>query len=107
MPITAQADGYALVDQEVELGMRPIAVPLFDTRGRTVAAMNIGPPASQAQIEELADRYLNAMWVIQAELRKVLTYNPLRSHNFRASRGGTAPLAKPCVSTIPADDAPW
>lgn len=69
----ARSDGYALIDQEVELGLRSIAVPLFDARGRTVAAMNLGLPATQASVQDLAHRYLDAMRLIQGEIRKVLT----------------------------------
>lgn len=69
----ARQNGYALIDQEVELGLRSIAIPLFDARGRTVAAMNLGLPATQNSVQDLADRYLDTMRVIQGEIRKVLT----------------------------------
>ncbi|WP_128255364.1 IclR family transcriptional regulator domain-containing protein [Falsirhodobacter deserti] len=69
----ARADGYALIDQEVEVGLRSIAVPLLDARGRVVAAMNLGLPATQARPEDLADRYLAPLRLIRDELRKVLT----------------------------------
>jgi IclR family pca regulon transcriptional regulator len=36
-----RAQGYALVDQELELGLRTMAVPLKNFRGDVVAAMNI------------------------------------------------------------------
>lgn len=38
----ARADGYALADQEVEIGFRSIAVPLRRSDGSIVAALNIG-----------------------------------------------------------------
>ncbi|MBP6738220.1 MAG: helix-turn-helix domain-containing protein, partial [Rhodobacteraceae bacterium] len=37
-----RAQGHALNDQEVEDGLRSIAVPILNARGRTVAALNIG-----------------------------------------------------------------
>ena len=43
----ARAQGYALVDQEMELGLRTIAVPLRNFRGETVAAMNISVHAAR------------------------------------------------------------
>ncbi|WP_112248551.1 IclR family transcriptional regulator domain-containing protein [Kribbella monticola] len=43
----AGADGYALVDQELELGLRSIAVPIKDSRGRPVAALNVSAHASR------------------------------------------------------------
>src|SRR5690606_17086005 len=50
--------GYALIDQEVELGLRSIAVPLFNARKRVVAALNIGVAATQESVDELARLYL-------------------------------------------------
>lgn len=35
------AQGYALVDEELELGVRSIAVPVRDRAGRVAAAVNI------------------------------------------------------------------
>ncbi|MFD1913025.1 IclR family transcriptional regulator domain-containing protein [Halodurantibacterium flavum] len=64
--------GYALIDQEVELGLRSIAVPLTDTHGHVVAALNLGLPATQADVSDLARRYLPALRDVQQELRATL-----------------------------------
>lgn len=64
--------GYALIDQEVELGLRSIAVPLTNARGKVVAALNVGVPATQARIEDLVEFYLPAMRAVQAELAALL-----------------------------------
>lgn len=64
--------GFAIIDQEVELGLRSIAVPIMDTRGKVVAALNLGLPALAADAESLAARYLPALHSVQSELRKVL-----------------------------------
>ncbi len=67
-----RSEGHALIDQEVELGLRSIAVPLFNAHGHTIAALNIGVPATQDSVESLVPLYRPAMLAIQAELRKVL-----------------------------------
>lgn len=64
--------GHAIVDQEVELGLRSIAIPLYNSRGQTVAAMNVGVAASRAETDEMAHLYLPAMAAVQAELRKLM-----------------------------------
>lgn len=69
----ARMQGFAIIDQEVEVGLRSIAVPLRDARGRVVAAMNIGLPTTSASARDLSDRYLDAMRVVQAELKKVIS----------------------------------
>jgi IclR family pca regulon transcriptional regulator len=65
-------NGYALIDQEVELGLRSIAIPVLNARGVTVAAMNIGLPATQDSANDLPGLYLPAMQRVQSELRAVL-----------------------------------
>ncbi|MEV7005564.1 IclR family transcriptional regulator C-terminal domain-containing protein [Streptosporangium sp. NPDC051022] len=49
----ARADGYALVDQELEDGVRSVAVPLHDRDGRVVAAVNVATHASRATVDDL------------------------------------------------------
>src|SRR3954453_460326 len=49
----AGADGYALVDQELELGLRAIAVPIVDSRDRAVAALNVSAHASRSSADSL------------------------------------------------------
>ena len=68
----ARVQGFAVIDQEVELGLRSIAVPVMDVRGKVVAALNLGLPALAEGVETLAARYLPALRSVQGELRKVL-----------------------------------
>ena len=65
--------GYALIDQEVELGLRSIAIPLFNARGAVVAALNVGVAATQARNEELTTLYLPALKLVQDQLRALLS----------------------------------
>lgn len=67
-----RTNGYALIDQEVELGVRSIAVPIQNSRGTTIAAMSIGAPAVQVGVEDLVEQFLVAMLRVQAELRAML-----------------------------------
>lgn len=71
---TVRSRGYALIDQEVELGLRSIAVPILNSRGTTVAAMNIGVAAMQHDVGDLVGLYLKAMLDLQHELRSLLHY---------------------------------
>ncbi|MDP2780710.1 IclR family transcriptional regulator C-terminal domain-containing protein [Devosia sp.] len=65
--------GFALIDQEVELGLRSIAIPLFNARGAVVAALNVGVAATQARSEELTRLYLPALKLVQDQLRTLLS----------------------------------
>jgi IclR family pca regulon transcriptional regulator len=57
----AAADGYALVDQELELGLRSIAVPIMDARGRPVAALNVSAHASRSTRASLRNDVLTPL----------------------------------------------
>lgn len=50
--------GYAIVDQELEIGLRSIAVPVVDSAGNVLAAMNVGTHAARVPIRELESRIL-------------------------------------------------
>lgn len=45
--------GWALVDEELEEGLRAIAAPVHDTRGRVIAAVNISAPTRRGDPEML------------------------------------------------------
>jgi IclR family pca regulon transcriptional regulator len=68
-----RADGYAIVDQELEMGLRSIAVPLYNMRGHVVAALNVGTAARHEDASELKNLYLDKLLNVQNELRPLLT----------------------------------
>lgn len=63
--------GHAVIDQEVELGLRSLAVPLYNAAGRSVAALNTGMEVGQAP-DDIAAAYLPALVRVQDGLRRVL-----------------------------------
>lgn len=69
---TVRLQGFAIIDQELELGLCSIAAPLCDMRGRTVAAINIGAPAAQIPASELAARFLQPLRKVADQLRPML-----------------------------------
>ena len=48
-----RADGFALVDQELEEGVRSIAAPIRNGRGEVIAAMNISCHASRVDVDRM------------------------------------------------------
>lgn len=70
--LKTRANGYASVDQELELGLRTIAVPLKNFRGEAVAAMNVSAHASRMSMDQLVEHCLPALLHAQAELRTLL-----------------------------------
>ncbi len=64
--------GYALVDQELEPGLRTLSVPLRNYRGDVLAALNISAHAGRMRSEELLERCLPMLLEVQAHLREHL-----------------------------------
>ncbi|MBB5316346.1 IclR family transcriptional regulator domain-containing protein [Tunturibacter empetritectus] len=51
-------NGYALVDQEYEVGLRSLAVPVFAASGRVVATLNLSGNAPRLSVLEMQSRFL-------------------------------------------------
>ncbi|HZP78625.1 MAG TPA: IclR family transcriptional regulator C-terminal domain-containing protein [Pseudolabrys sp.] len=47
--------GFAINDEEIEIGLRSIAVPIRDGKGAVCAAINISAPAARVSVEQLKD----------------------------------------------------
>jgi IclR family transcriptional regulator, pca regulon regulatory protein len=69
---TIRSENYAIIDEELELGLRSIAVPLYDSRGRVVAAMNIGAQAARVSVAQMRDIFYPKLATAQADLRRLL-----------------------------------
>lgn len=56
--LEARKKGYALADQEAEVGIRSIAVPLVRFDGKVVAAINVGVHPEQVSAKSMIADYL-------------------------------------------------
>ena len=63
-----QRNGYCIVDQELESGLRSMAVPIRDSAGRVVAALNVGTHAQRVSIQDLQVRFLPHLKAAAQEL---------------------------------------
>jgi len=68
-----RAQGWALVDQELEEGLRSVAAPIRDRTGRVVAAVNVSAHASRASRDTVRKTLLPPLLAtakrIEADLR--------------------------------------
>jgi IclR family pca regulon transcriptional regulator len=51
-------DGYALVEEELEVGLRSIAVPVRGASGEVVAALNVGAQATRVSSRQMKTEFL-------------------------------------------------
>jgi IclR family pca regulon transcriptional regulator len=68
-----RAQGYSIVDQELERGLRSVAAPIRGSRGRVIAAVNLAVHESRRTIKSLREELLPPLRVtaaaIEADLR--------------------------------------
>ncbi len=64
--------GYAVVDQELEIGLRSIAVPISDYRARVAAAINISVQAPRVSVSEMERSFLPPLRKAADELGMLL-----------------------------------
>lgn len=64
--------GYGTSDQEVELGLRSVAVPVISVHNKVLAAINVGLAASAETMNDVIKRYVPPLLRVQNELRKIL-----------------------------------
>jgi IclR family transcriptional regulator, pca regulon regulatory protein len=58
-----RASGWSIVDQELEVGLRSISVPIRTPEGQVVAALNVCCPSSRNTPEDMRTRILSEMMV--------------------------------------------
>jgi IclR family pca regulon transcriptional regulator len=77
--------GYALVDQELEIGLRSIAVPVRRQDQVVIAAMNVGVQATRVELATMTRDYLPVLRSAAEEIGLTLGYG--RETPGRLSRG--------------------
>jgi IclR family transcriptional regulator, pca regulon regulatory protein len=53
--------GYCIVDEELELGLRSLSVPLYGPGRQVAAALNLCAATARVSVEEMEDRFLPPM----------------------------------------------
>jgi IclR family transcriptional regulator, pca regulon regulatory protein len=53
-----RAQGFSIVDEELERGLRAIAVPIIDRSGQAVAALNLSTHSTRTTRSEMRERFL-------------------------------------------------
>jgi IclR family pca regulon transcriptional regulator len=69
---TVKRNGFSIVDQELEVGLRSMAVPIQSPNGRAVAALNVGTHAQRVSIQNLQTKFLPHLRAAAQELSMLL-----------------------------------
>jgi len=66
------AQGFSIVDEELELGLRALAVPVLDRRHELVAAINMSTHASRTTRNEMRAHFLPELQRVAAQIALLL-----------------------------------
>jgi IclR family transcriptional regulator, pca regulon regulatory protein len=69
-----RADGYAIIDQELELGLRSMAVPIHRADGMAVAAINVGVQAGRVDLKTMQRELLPVLRSAAGEIGALLVH---------------------------------
>jgi len=64
---------FATVDEELEIGLRSIAVPIRNGSDRVLAALNVGAQASRVGLDEMIANFLPLMRQVQSDVQRLLS----------------------------------
>lgn len=67
--------GYAVDDEEYDFGVRCVAAPVFDYRGKAVGAIGVSGPAGRMTLQRVAE-FAAVVTEVSRELSDRLSFNP-------------------------------
>jgi len=67
--------GYAQIEQEVELGLRAIAVPIRSRRKRVVAALSVGAHTGRVSQADMVAKVLPVLRKAATEIESILVHS--------------------------------
>ncbi len=70
--VRARAQGWCLVDQELEEGLVSIAAPIRDHTGRAIAALNVSGQANRTSARTMQERMLSPLLVAAERISRTL-----------------------------------
>jgi IclR family pca regulon transcriptional regulator len=70
--MSVRAEGYAIIDQELELGLRSMAVPVRNSAGQVFAAISVGANGQRVSVQDMQTRFLPYLRAAAQELSLLL-----------------------------------
>jgi IclR family pca regulon transcriptional regulator len=65
-------DGWALVDQELEVGIRSVAAPIRDGHGCAVAAVNVSTHAGRTDLDQVHEQFVPSVVATASRISEAL-----------------------------------
>lgn len=91
--LMARAAGYAVNDEELEIGLRSAAAPILLAPGRALAAINVSAPSSRVSLDALVGEFVPRLVRTAEEISAALSR--VAGAGADLSRFGALPAASP------------
>ncbi|MGF1622997.1 MAG: IclR family transcriptional regulator C-terminal domain-containing protein [Rhodomicrobiaceae bacterium] len=65
-------DGFCIIDQELEAGLISISVPIYNSAGYVVTAVNVASSPERVKAHQMVERFLAPLLNVQKELRPIV-----------------------------------
>ena len=62
------AQGFSIVDEELERGLRSIAVPIVDRAGQAIAGLNVSTHSTRTTRNEMRERFLPRLRAVAEQI---------------------------------------
>jgi len=62
---TTRSRGYAVADQELNIGLKTLAIPIFNTKGEVEASFGVSYPCSRSQESGFEDRLIQRLFGVK------------------------------------------
>lgn len=69
--LKAREDGYSIVDQELDSGLRSVSTPVFSNNGELMGAINISTNAARVNMETLMETFIPKLQSVAEQIRKI------------------------------------
>jgi len=73
--IKIRENGYAINNQELEIGLLSSAAPIFDHKGEVVAAINISMSSARVSLDELKQKFIPILVKAANQISNALMYH--------------------------------
>ena len=83
-----RSDGYAVVEDELEVGLVSLAVPLRDSAGNVFAAMNCSSVARRTNSKEMLRTRLDLLREFAGQVSSALRRFPALAHSVASDQAG-------------------
>ncbi len=68
-----RAQGYAVIDEELEVGLRSVAIPVYGASGALICGVNVSAQSARVSVTEMEERFLPILRDCLGDIASILS----------------------------------